>query len=305
MRILVFGGRGQLGWDITERLKREGFQVVSYGREEVDVRNFDVVRREIKRGWDIVFNCTGYNAVDMAEEDTLNAFAVNMFAPQVMADECRKIGVFFVHVSTDYVFDGKKGQPYVEEDPPSPQSAYALSKLGGELAVRRFGGKWMVVRSGGLYGIWGSKFSGRAYRSFAERVIEACEIGRRMFVVKDRFSAPTWTGDLARKMIEVAKDTLEGKKESGIWHMMQKGVISWYDFAVLVARKKGFDEETIKNFIVPTTSDKFVQKAQRPAFSVLRNGKLEKLGENDMLTVEEAVERYFEVRHEFERKSNS
>jgi dTDP-4-dehydrorhamnose reductase len=296
VKVIVFGASGQLGGDLVRALNKKGedlgfeIEILALTKNQVDVRNKQKVKDVIfSFKPDFVFNATGWNDVDGAEkpENVKDVFELNSFCPLNMALLCGEIGANFVNVSTDYVFDGKKMSPYEEGDEPNPLSIYALSKLFGEILVRKYGKKFIIVRSGGLYGINGSPVSGRAYRNFPEKVIENLISGRKMKVVFDRFSAPTWTFDLARKILEIA---FEGF--CGLIHIMQIGEISWFDFACEVAKVLKLNV----NLIEPVSESEFKTPAQRPKYSVLKNSALEKLGKNDMLEVKEALMRYLKQR---------
>lgn len=291
VKVIVFGAGGQLGYDIVRHLERKGrFTVYGFRHEELDITSFDRVKDVIfSLRPDIVFNCAAWNRVDDAElpENSYEVFKTNAFAPAVMAEVSSKVGATFVTVSTDYVFDGKKGEPYDESDGVNPLSVYALSKLLGELLVRRCSERHIIVRSGGLYGIMGSPLAGRAYRNFVERVIENVSGRRLMRVVCDVFSAPTYTFELARKMCEVVEEGF-----FGLIHIMQKGAISWYDFSRTICRLVGLDDR----YIQPVSQDELRALAKRPRFSVLKNSLLERAGRNDLMEVEEALRTYLEER---------
>ncbi len=294
MRVVIFGVSGQLGRDL--RIHLEGLRggelggkridVLGFTRQDVDITDTEKVKRII---FDVkprfVFNAAAWNAVDEAEkvENSARVFLVNSFAPFSMALFSDRVGATFVTISTDYVFDGKKNEPYTEDDPPNPLSVYAISKLMGEILIRNYAKNFIIVRSGGLYGLGGSALSGRNYRNFPERVVENLSQKKTMSVVKDVFSAPTYTWDLARKIVEISLDGF-----LGLIHIMQKGCISWYDFAVLVAKLAGLDTSLIK----PIEQKELKMLAKRPKFSVLANSILEKEGKNDMMTVEDALKKY-------------
>lgn len=290
MKAVVFGSRGQLGFDLIRWLSKSS-EVFSFSREEVDITDLEKVKKiifEIRP--DFVFNATGWNNVDGAEkvENAERVFSVNSFSPYFLLLLCKEISATFINVSTDYVFDGKKRLPYEEQDEPNPLSVYALSKLLGELLIKKSGySKFIIVRSGGLYGVNGSYIAGRTYRNFVERVIENISSQKKMRIVYDVFSAPTYTFDLARKIVELAKEGF-----TGIVHIMQIGEISWYDFSRLIANLLHLDDR----FIEPITLAELRAPAQRPNYSVLKNSVLEKLGKNDMMSVEDALKSYLKER---------
>jgi dTDP-4-dehydrorhamnose reductase len=299
VRIIIFGASGQLGGDLVRilsgnvgfKFSKSKFEILAFTRTQLDIRDSGKVRDAIfSFKPNFVFNATGWNDVDGAEkpENIQDVFAVNSFSPLNMALACNEVGAVFINISTDYVFDGKKMSPYEEEDEPNPLSVYALSKLFGEILIRKYSKKFIIVRSGGLYGVNGSAISGRQFRNFPEKVIENLSSGKKMRVVYDRFSAPTWTFDLARKIIDVALDDF-----CGVIHIMQIGEISWFDFACEVAKLLKLD----LNLIEPVPESEFKTPAQRPKYSVLKNSVLEKLGKDDMLEVKTALRGYLKQRN--------
>jgi len=276
VRVIIFGASGQLGGDLLRILSgnfgfkpsKFEFEILALTRYQLDIRDSSKVRDAIfSFKPNFVFNATGWNDVDGAEktENIQDVFAVNSFSPLNMALACNEVGAVFINISTDYVFDGKKMSPYEEEDEPNPLSVYALSKLFGEILIKKYSKKFIIVRSGGLYGVNGSAISGRQFRNFPEKVI-----------------------DLARKIIDVALDDF-----CGVIHIMQLGEISWFDFACEVAKLLKLD----LNLIEPVPESEFKTPAQRPKYSVLKNSVLEKLGKNDMLDVKTALREYLKQRN--------
>lgn len=293
LRAVVFGARGQLGRDLVRELrtKWEKVEVFGFGKDDVDISDIRKVKEVIfSLKPSFVFNCAAWNDVDGAEKDenSEKVFMLNSFSPFYMANFCREISAYFFNVSTDYVFDGRKRVPYVEDDEPNPLSVYALSKFLGELLVKNSFSRYVIIRSGGLYGIGGSPLSGRSYRNFPEKVIEFLSQGKTMRVVVDRFSAPTYTREIARKVVQLAQMGVE----RAVVHIMQKGEISWYDFACLVAKLTGLDSK----LIIPVESSEFITPAERPQYSVLKNGFLEKIRSDDLMSVEDALRSYLKER---------
>lgn len=282
MKILVIGAGGQLGYDIT-RLAQD--DTIPVKRHQLDITDFHKVREIMSLKPDVVINCAAYNLVDACEDDDKTAFLINAYAVRNLAIASEN--VLFVHISTDYVFDGEKGEPYVENDQTNPISVYGLSKLAGEIFTREHARKHIIVRSCGLYGIWGSEISGRSFRNFPERVMETLKTGKKMKVVKDRFASPTYTKDLARKILELVKEGFQGTV-----HIVNGDGISWYDFAVKVAQKSNLNSDDI----VPILSSELKSKAKRPRFSVLKNAVLESIDKNDMMDTDSALEDYIRDR---------
>lgn len=290
-RVVIFGSGGQLGRDIFSHLQNKGgYEIFAFKHSDVDINDFDLVRKIIlSKKPDFVFNCSAWNKVDEAEipENSKIVFRTNAFAPSFMAKISSEVRAIFITVSTDYVFDGRKMSPYDEEDHVNPLSVYALSKLLGEFLVRRNSERYIIVRSGGLYGIGGSWASGRTYRNFVERVIENISSGKEMKIVYDVFSAPTYTYDLARKMCEIMESGF-----FGIIHIMQNGIISWFEFSKKICDLLKLNSSLIK----PVSYDELNPPAKRPKFSVLRNSVLRRIQKDDMMSIEEALRAYLTQR---------
>jgi len=206
-----------------------------------------------------VIHCAAYTAVDKAEEDELRALHVNAEAPRVVAEVAARRGLPLVHVSTDFVFDGKKTTPYGEGDPPGPLSAYGRTKLEGELRVTRAHPGAAIVRTQWLYGPRGKHFPGTILALAAQRP--------ELKVVNDQVGAPTSTLELAPALWDVL-----AARASGIFHAACEGRASWYDFARATLELCGK-----RTPIHPCTTAEFPRPAHRPAFSVLDCGKLARL----------------------------
>jgi len=252
MKLLVTGAAGMLGRDVMLAAGNAGHDVVGYGRAELDVtdpaaleRKFDLERP------DVVINCAAWTDVDGAEEAEEAAFAVNGSGAGHVAAAAAKLKAAVLHVSTDYVFDGAKGAPYVESDQPAPLSAYGRTKLAGEEAVVAANKRHFVVRSAGLFGIGG--------RNFVETMLQLAEDRNEVTVVRDQVGSPTYTWHLAYGIVRL----IEGI-EYGIHHMAASGQCSWYEFA-----REIFEQANVECRVLSITSEEFGAAAPRPAFSAL------------------------------------
>jgi dTDP-4-dehydrorhamnose reductase len=241
-----------LGRDVMLAAGNAGHDVVGYGRAELDVtdpaaleRKFDLERP------DVVINCAAWTDVDGAEDAEEAAFAVNGSGAGHVAAAAAKLKAAVLHVSTDYVFDGSKGAPYVESDQPAPLSAYGRTKLAGEEAVVAANKRHFVVRSAGLFGIGG--------RNFVETMLQLAEDRNEVTVVRDQVGSPTYTWHLAYGIVRL----IEGI-EYGIHHMAASGQCSWYEFA-----REIFEQSNVECRVLSITSDEFGAAAPRPAFSAL------------------------------------
>ena len=252
MKLLVTGAAGMLGRDVLLAAGNAGHDVVGYGRAELDVTNAETVARrfDLERP-DVVINCAAWTDVDGAEAAEEAAFAINGKGAGNVAAAAGEIEARVVHVSTDYVFDGAKGAPYVESDQPAPQSAYARTKLAGEEAVAAANKRHFIVRSAGLYGLGG--------RNFVDTMLRLAERQNEVTVVRDQVTSPTYTWHLAYGIVRL----IEGI-EYGIHHMAAAGRCSWYEFA-----REIFEQAKVECKVLSITSEEFGAAAPRPAFSAL------------------------------------
>jgi len=254
MKVLVAGAAGQLGRDMVLAAGNAGHDVVGFGRNEMDVTEADQVRRrlDLERP-DIVINCTAWTDVDGAESDESGAFAVNGIGAGNVAAGAREVGAAVVFVSTDYVFDGQKGSPYVESDQPAPLSAYGRTKLAGEEATAAANKRHFIVRSAGLFGIGGG--------NFVDTMLRLAESTNEVLVVRDQVGSPTYTWHLAYGLTRL----IEGI-EYGIHHMAAAGQCSWYEFA-----REIFEQAKVDCKVLSGTTEMLGRPAPRPAFSALES----------------------------------
>lgn len=258
--ILVTGGTGQIGYELVREFKPFG-HVEAPTREELDLTNPTAIRdvvEDLRPG--VILNAAAYTAVDAAETDRDVCAAINARAPGILADEARRVGALLVQYSTDYVFDGSKGVPYVETDATGPLSYYAQTKLDGERAVQAVGGSYVILRTSWVYGTRGKNFLLTILRLASERT--------RLPVVNDQVGAPTWSRAVAAATATLVP-TFDGP--SGVFHLTAAGSTTWYDFAraILVGDER----------VVPVSSAEFAalvgrQMAPRPAYSVLDSAKI-------------------------------
>ncbi len=217
MRALITGGAGQLGHDLTELLGPGSAFPLTHA--ELDIADEASVERafaEIEP--DVVFNCAAFHNVDECETAVEQAWAINVLAVRNLAAR----GVPLVHISTNYVFDGEREEPYPEDHPPAPQSYYALSKLAGEYAALAYGERPLVVRGAGLYGTQGNASKGG---NFVQRIIAAAKKNGKLAVVADQRLQPTFTVDLAKALVEAVEAEAEG-----VLHLTAGGECSWHEY---------------------------------------------------------------------------
>jgi len=280
MKILLVGADGQLGTDLTKVIPKE--QLIPLTIKDLDIAKQKEVSQVLENySPQVVINTAAFHRVDDCEDQVLEAFLVNAVGVKYLAEACLRVDATLVHISTDYVFDGEKNTPYVETDPPNPQSIYAISKLAGEQIVRRYLTKYFVIRSSGLYGVAGCL--GKGGGNFVENMIKRAETQKELKVVTDEVLAPTYTLDLAKKIYELIQTSYYG-----LYHIVNHGECSWHDFAVKIFELLGKKEVSI----IPTTSTEFKTKAKRPKYSVLRNARLESLKMDDLRDWKGALKAY-------------
>jgi len=224
-------------------------------------------------------NAAADNRVDAAEHDPAPALAVNALGVAALAEACRATDALLVHMSTDYVFDGRAARSYTEDDPPNPLGAYARSKLEGERLVQALAPRHAVVRVAGLYAAGGS--------GFVDRVLARARASRRLRVVHDQVTAPTWARDVATALARLLPRLVAGDAPGGIYHMTNAGACSWYEFACTALALAGVDAE-----IEPITSAELAAPAPRPAYSVLANTRLAAIGEPPLRSWRDALAAY-------------
>jgi dTDP-4-dehydrorhamnose reductase len=250
-RWLVTGAGGMLGRDLVEVLSRAGTPVTALTHADLDICDPRAVLAAVP-GHDVVVNAAGWTDVDGAETSYPAALAVNGTAVGTLATATRTSGARLLHLSTDYVFDGGAVTPYPEDAPTNPLNAYGRSKLAGERAALDAGG--YVVRTAWLYGAHGRNFVATMLRLAADRDI--------VDVVDDQRGQPTWSYALAERLAALGEAV---DAPPGIYHGTAAGETSWYGLARAVFAGAGLDPDRVH----PTTSDKFVRPARRPAYSVL------------------------------------
>jgi dTDP-4-dehydrorhamnose reductase len=260
MRVLVTGAGGQLGHDVVTTCRAAGDDVVGVDHAALDVADRDAVLAAILTiAPDAVVHAAAWTAVDACESDPDRAWAVNALAVRWVAEACRRTGAHLVHVSTDYVFDGTKTEPYVEWDTPNPQSAYGRSKLGGEHEALGAGIGATVVRTSWVCGEHGSNMVRTIMRLAAERP--------ELAFVDDQVGHPSFCADLAPVLRRLAVD-----RRPGIHHVTNQGAVSWFGFAREVVAAMGKDPEMVRP--ISTADLDPPRPAPRPANSVLDNAAL-------------------------------
>lgn len=263
MKILVTGCCGQLGTELMHTLeKRVPGSVVGVSHQELDVTDADAVERFLKVGeFTHVVNCAAYTAVDKAEEEKLECSKVNVNAIMNIAKFAEELDFRLLHISTDYVFDGRSHRPYNESDKPAPLSIYGTTKRKGETAMLGLAPDGIIIRTGWLYSPYGG--------NFVKTILRLASEENKIRVVCDQIGTPTYSGDLA----ETITDIICGSRwQAGIYNYSNEGVASWYDFAVAILEYAGMHEAA--RSIVPIPTEDYPTAATRPIYSVLDKRKI-------------------------------
>ena len=259
--ILVFGAEGQTGRELIVLASRRKVAVVGLSRAEADITRAEAVRAAIERHRPVlVVNVAGYTAVDRAESEPELAHAANVEGPAVIAAASARANVPLVHLSTDYVFDGKKSGAYVEDDPIAPLSVYGRTKAEGETQVRKLQPHHVVLRTSWVYGVHGTNFLKTVLRLASER--------NELRIVADQFGCPTATADIAEAILVLAPRLAADASVSGTYHFAATGSTSWHGFATeIVARQRSFTGRDPR--VVAIAAADYPAAARRPPNSVL------------------------------------
>lgn len=267
MKILLFGGSGQLGFELKKRAADLDFEVISPVTSEVNITEKDQVKYLMRTvDPEVVINCAAYTAVDKAEEEKDAAFAINRDGAANVAEALKSLKGRMIHISTDYVFDGSLGRPLREEDQTNPLGVYGASKLAGEQEVlSRLGDRGLVVRTSSLHGQKGVNFVHTMAKLMKERDV--------VRVVADQIMSPTWAGWLAEALLDLARI-----KCSGILHGSGRGAISWYDFASKIRdlMEPGMSGERLATIEKISAAD-LDRPAKRPQYSAFDTSKISML----------------------------
>jgi len=266
MSILLFGKNGQLGSEFQKILPKLG-KTTFLDYEDLDLCDLhalEQVMNDLKPN--LIINASAYTAVDRAETEQDTAMRVNALAPGVMADWARRSHAVLIHYSTDYVFDGRKGIPYTENDPANPLNVYGRSKQAGEENIRQAGGAYLILRTSWVYSAWGA--------GFVSKVLEWARNNQTLKIVSDQISNPTWARDLAEgtfSVVSAHRDHLQDviQERRGIYHLAGGGYASRYEWArQILANDPKRTEQLVQN-LEPASTEEFPLPAARPLFSAL------------------------------------
>lgn len=276
MKILITGAYGMLGSDLREVLKSH--ELIATGSGDLDITDKETVIKFIRdNSPEFVINAAAYTAVDDCETHYDDAYAVNATGPENLAIACSELDIPLVHISTDYVFDGSKTTPLLEDDKLGPQSAYGKTKLEGEKLIQENCKKFFILRTAWLYGVNGA--------NFVATMLNLSKEHDEVAVVYDQVGSPTFSLDLARAISQ-----LLNSDKYGIYHLTNQGECSWCEFSRYIFKSAGVD---IK--VNPVTTEEFPRPAPRPSYSVLSNEKWINAGFKPMRSYNEALEEYLRM----------
>ena len=263
MRVAVIGANGQLGTDVCKVFRESGHDVIELNHAELDVRDAASVQRTMQSAApQLVVNTAALHNLEQCEAAPQDSAAVNALGPRNLAAAGGQFGYALMHVSTDYVFDGSKGKPYVEHDRTNPLSVYGRTKLQGEDAVRETLARHFIVRTSGLYG--SAPCRAKPSGNFVQLMLRLARERGEVRVVTDEIVTPTYTADLARQMVRIVESG-----RHGLYHATSQGETSWYDFASRIFELTGTKVKMHEAGVAD-----FPQKAPRPKYSVLDNAEL-------------------------------
>jgi len=263
MNILITGANGQLGTEIKKLATQyPDWQFTFVDLPELDITNKEQLESRIKTDQiTAIINCAAYTAVDKAESDIETAEAVNATGPGILAQLAAKHQLLFIHISTDFVFDGQNCLPYIEDQMPNPISVYGSTKLKGEQLVLENNPQAVIIRTSWLYSAHGNNFVKTMQRLGAD--------GEQLTVIFDQIGTPTWAANLAQTCLQILADPEAGKSKTGIYHFSNEGVASWYDFAIEIMQQSG-----LKCRVLPIETKDYPTPAKRPSFSVMNKAKI-------------------------------
>lgn len=264
-KVLLIGAKGQVGQELQVTLQSLG-EVISIGREELDLTNSEKIGQLIREIHpDYLVNAAAYTAVDKAETEPDLAYSINAIAPKIMAESAEKIQAKFLHISTDYVFDGRKNTPYLETDLTNPLGVYGQSKLRGEEEIKTVNSQAIILRTAWVYGSYGKS-------NFVKTMLRLGKEREELKVVVDQVGSPTWSKDIATAITHLL---INVDNPPGIYNFTNSGVASWFDLTKAIFEEAKISGISLKiQRVIPITTAEYPTPAVRPAYSVLSGQKI-------------------------------
>ena len=270
-KFLITGANGQVGYCLTQQLQDE-HEILAVGRNELDITDQSAVKKAIENFCpNVIINAAAHTAVDRAETEIELSKAINVKGPQYLAEAAKSVGAAILHISTDYVFDGQRAGKYKESDATDPQGVYGRTKLEGEQAVAAANDKFIVLRTAWVFGEHGN--------NFVKTMLRLAKTRDTLGVVADQVGGPTYAGDIAKALIQIAEKIIAGEKvEYGVYHLTGEPYVSWYEFAKTIfaeaVSQNVLEKSPLVNAI--TTAD-YPTPAKRPANSCLDLTKIQQV----------------------------
>lgn len=284
MKIAIVGANGQLGTDLVRAFVNDGATVIGITHADLEITNFDSVSQVFRREQpDVIVNTAALHQVETCEREPEKAFAINAAGPRNLARVARELDAVLVQVSTDYVFDGLQGRPYMEADLPRPLNVYGITKLAGEHFVQASTDRHFVVRTSGLYGKQPCR--GKGGLNFVDLMLKLARERDEVRVVDSERVSPTSTEDLARQIV-----VLSHSNSYGLYHATAEGSCSWFEFA-----REIFAVTDSRVKLKVASASELPAKTPRPSYSVLENGALKARGLNILKPWQEALQEYLGV----------
>ena len=264
-KVLLIGAKGQVGQELQVTLPFLG-EVISIGREELDLTNSQKIGQLIREIHpDYLVNASAYTAVDKAETEPDLAYSINAIAPKIMAEAAEKTKAKFLHISTDYVFDGRKNTPYLETDLTNPLGVYGQSKLRGEEEINTVNSQAIILRTAWVYGSYGKS-------NFVKTMVRLGKEREELKVVVDQLGSPTWAKDIATAITQLL---INADNPAGIYNFTNSGVASWFDLTKAIFEEAKTSGIPLKiQRVIPITTAEYPTPAVRPAYSVLSGQKI-------------------------------
>ena len=299
MKVLVTGASGQVGWELSRSCVRNGFEILALDRINLDITDQSAIYRKVREsGVSLVVNAAAYTAVDQAESESEVAFAVNCDGPANLASACAEAGIPLIHISTDFVFDGKKKGPYRETDQVSPLNVYGKSKAAGETGVRERLQEHIILRTAWLYGVHG--------RNFVRTMLQLGQERDLIQVVADQHGCPTYSADLAEAILRIVVKAREnGQLSWGTYHYCGKGITTWHGLAQETLDLAGRHTSLRVKEIKPISTAEYPTPAKRPANSALDCSLIEKTFNIHPRPWQESLAQMIRVLFSVEKTNNS
>lgn len=281
MKVAVIGANGQLGADVVAEFQRSGADVTPLTHEHLDISSSEQVSQVLEAIQpSAIVNTAAMHHVEKCEQQPLAAYRINALGVRNLSNAARSLGSTFLHVSTDYVFDGNNHAPYIETDRTAPLNVYGNSKLAGEAFIQATGEKYFIVRTSALYGKNPCRAKGGA--NFVDTMLRLARERDVLRVVDDEFVSPTSTLELARQIVVLA-----GSGKFGLYHATAEGSCSWFEFAKAI-----FEFMDVKTNLQAAAPGEFPAKVPRPKYSVLENAQLKRQSLNSFSSWKLGLERY-------------